>query len=158
MRARVGSEAEVAAEPEGEVAGCVLPTDVEREGMGENLVVSVRRCVGEEHQVVRLEGDVANRERLAAGPHEVLDGADPADELVRRLVDQLRIRPESFELLGLLDEGEEPSRDGVGGGVVPCGGDDHVVAHELDVRERLAIDAGIRDDRGEVARGQLAPV
>ena len=43
----VGAEAEVAAEAEGEVAGRVLPADVEAERVGEDLVVAVGRRVRE---------------------------------------------------------------------------------------------------------------
>ncbi len=68
----VGAEAEVPAEPEGEVAGGVLPADVEAERVGEHLVVAVGRRVGEVEQVAGLERDVAQRERLLAGAHEVL--------------------------------------------------------------------------------------
>ena len=47
---------------------------------------------------------------------------------------------EQLHLLGLCEECQEAAADRVGGRVVACGGDDHVVAHGGEVVERVAVD------------------
>ena len=60
---------------------------------------------------------------------------------------------EPAELFGVFGECLETAGDCAGRGVVACGGDDHVVAHELEVGQRVVVDGAIRDQRCEVLGG-----
>ncbi len=109
---------------------------VEPVGIGEHLLVAVRRRVREVREVARLERDVAQRERLLRGAAEVLHRRHVADDLVGRRLDQLGTFLQQRELIGELHQREQAAGDRVRRGVVTGGGDDHVVAEHVEVGQR----------------------
>ena len=120
------------------------------ERVREDLLVAVGRRVRQVQQVAGLERHVAQRERLLAGAHEVLDRRHVPDDLVGGAVDELGLLLQQLELVRVLHQGEQPAGDGVRRGVVTGGGDDHVVAEHVHVGQRLAVDLGVGDHRREV--------
>ncbi len=80
-----------------------------------------------------------------------LTGGGPADDLLDRGTHQLRLRLEPGELVLVLDQSQQTTRDRSAGGVVAGAGDNHVIGQAVNVVEGgLTVERGVGDRRGEV--------
>ncbi len=143
-------------EAERQMARGVVPPDVEAERVGEDVLVAVGGGEGQVQQVAGLERGVPQGEGRLAVAHEVLDGRDVPDELVGGGVDQLGFRLEQLQLVGVLEQGQQATRDDARSRVVAGRGDDDVVAERVHVRQRFAPHLRVGDDRRQVA-GRVGP-
>src|SRR6202011_1506695 len=91
----------------------------------------------------------------AAGARRTGRG-DPADHLVGGGRQQGRVVAQPGQLAGVLDERVQAAGDGGACGVVAGGRDDDVVRGGVEVRQVLAVDAGVGDRRGQIA-GRFGP-
>jgi hypothetical protein len=85
-----------------------------------------------------------------------LDRGNPADHLLGSQRHQIHVVAQAHSLIGVLDQGMQPTGNGGAGGVVAGGGDDQVVRDNVDVGQALTIDDGIGDGRGQVLRRVFA--
>ena len=86
----------------------------------------------------------------------MLDGRDVPDELVGGGVDQLGLRLQQLQLIGVLEQGQQATGDDARSRVVAGRGDDEVVAERVHVRQRFAADLRVGDHRRQVA-GRVCP-
>ena len=105
--------------------------------------------------------DVAGR-----GPAEVVDGGGPAQELLDGVRDQVRVRLQLGELVGVLEQRQHRVGDGVPGGLVAGDDEQQEVAVELRGGHRLAVLGDLVDELADQVRplaalavlGENAPV
>jgi hypothetical protein len=93
----------------------------------------------------------------SSGLH-VVDRRGPANDLLDRRLDQLRILLELLELVGILEEGAHAADQRVLGRVVSGAEGDQVVADGLHHAHRLVVDRAVGEQAREVVAGVRAAV
>ncbi len=88
----------------------------------------------------------------------MLDRRDPADHLVDRDRNQIRIRPQLLHFVGVLNQCEQAPRQGSTGGVVARACQRDKVGRCLKFTDQAAVDLGRRNQRRHVIGGATAPL
>src|SRR5262245_17498488 len=134
--------AEVLPEPERDVR-VRAAVDAERARLLEHLFVPVRRCEVERDLVAGPDLLAPHLVVPGGHPREVTDRADPPQDLLDGVRQQLAAAPELLPLLRMLAEREQASADGVAGGLVAGLDEELAVQGELQAGERTAVDLGV---------------
>lgn len=100
----MGAQTEMPSEPEGQMVGRVLAPHIQTVGIGEHLLVAVRRRERQIQKITRLERDPPQGERLLARSCEVLDRRLVPDQLVGGMIDEVGLGLEQGEFLGMLNQ------------------------------------------------------
>ena len=127
----VCAHAEVLAEAEREVR-VRAAIDAERERIVEHLLVAVRRREVQRQLLARADRLAAHLAVLGRGAREVADRADPAQDLLHGVGQQLGAAAQLLPLAAVLAEGEQTPADRVARGLVAR------LDEELAVRRRAA--------------------
>src|SRR5262245_14996100 len=151
---QVRAEADVLAHAESEVA-VRAAVDPELERRLEDLLVAVRGRVEERERVALADALAAQLVVRRRGAREVDDRRRPAHDLLDGGGQELRPALELAELARVLDEGEHAAARRVAGGLVPGDHDDQAPGEYVHLRQGLAVDPGLREERDQVV-GRIA--
>ena len=132
----VRAHAEVLAEAEREVR-VRTAIDAERERIVEHLLVAVRRREVERDLLAGADRRAPHLAVLGGGAGEVADRADPAQDLLDRVGQQLGTVAQLLPLVAVLGEREQPAADRVARGLVARLDEELAVRDELLLGERL---------------------
>ena len=105
---QMSAQAKVHADPEGELLVSVGPSDVEAKWIFEDRFVAIGRKVGEQYSLACPDGGRTQRVVFLGVSQEMPDGRYPADDLVGRIVDELRVVLQQAKLLGMSDQRTRP--------------------------------------------------
>ena len=111
--------------------------DVEPERIGEHGVVTVGARVEHQHPVALADLLSADLDVARGGAVHVAHRRRPAQHLLDRTRQQLGLRSQTGELVGVLQQRGDASRDDVAGGLVAAHQDEHRLEHQVDVAEWL---------------------
>src|SRR5262245_63241426 len=153
---QVRPEAHVLAHAEAEVP-VRIAVDAELERRVEDLLVAVRRRVEERERLALADALAAELVVLGGGAREVDDRGHPANDLLDGRGEEVRAALQAAQLARVLDEGEHPAGGGVARGLVAGDHDDEAPGQHVHLRQGLAVDAGLYDERDEVVAG-VAPL
>src|SRR5262245_37870988 len=137
----VSAHAEVLADAEREMRiGAAI--DTERERIGKDLLVAVRRRPEQRHLLARADLFPADLAVLGRGAREMRDRADPAQDLLHGVGQELRMCAQLLPLAAVLAEGEQPPADRVPRGLVARLDRELARGEDLVVTERRSVDRG----------------
>ena len=148
------TQAEVRAEAEREVA-VVAARDVEAVGLVEHRRVAVRRADAADHERALPDRHAAELHVLERDAHGALHRAVEAQHLLDRALQQLGLRAQARELVGVLQERERPVPDQVRGRLVTGEQQQDRGRQQLAVAERVAVLLR-RDERADQVVARLA--
>src|SRR5450631_744868 len=151
----VRAHAEVLAEAEREMR-VRAAIDSELERVVEHLLVAVRRREVQRNLLARVDRGPPHLAILGGGAREVADRADPAQDLLHRIREQLRTFSQLLPLAAVLGEGEQASADGVARGLVARLDEELAVRDELLCVQPGTVDLGL-DQLADQVVARVAP-
>ena len=121
----------------------------------EHGLVAVGRRVVHRHLVAGRDRHVVQHGVGGGGAPEVVERVGPPQDLLDRAGDERRVGAQLGELVGVVEQREQPRRQHRLGGVVAGGDELHEEAAEVEVGHRPAAEVALQDQRGEVFAGGL---
>src|SRR5271156_5990704 len=100
----MSAKAKVHANPEGELLVGIGTSDVEAKWILKDRLVAIGRKVGEQYSLTGPDGGRIQRVVFLGVSQEMPDGRYPADDLISRIVDELRVVLQQAKLLGMSDQ------------------------------------------------------